>query len=235
MGMEATEAYRATRDRITALLRGVDPAVADRRVPACPRWTVREVAAHLAGVCDDMLEGRLDGVATDGWTAAQVEARADRSLDEILDEWAEVGPRVEERFGEGGVHPQMLFDEVTHEHDVRGALDQPGARDDAVVTIALSFVGRAFPGALRGAGAPPLAFRFGGEELVLAGDELGPSAQATLTATAFDLVRSCSGRRTLDQIAALDWGGADPAPWLPAFTWGPFTVPATPVETPDAG
>ena len=235
MGMEATEAYRATRDRITSLLRGVDPAVADRRVPACPRWTVREVAAHLAGVCDDMLEGRLDGVATDGWTAAQVEARADRSLDEILDEWAEVGPRVEERFGEGGVHPQMLFDEVTHEHDVRGALDQPGARDDAAVTIALSFVGRAFPGALRGAGAPPLAFRFGDEELVLAGDEHGQPVQATLTATAFDLVRSCSGRRTLDQIAALDWGGADPAPWLPAFTWGPFTVPATPVETPDAG
>ena len=100
MGMDATEAYRATRDRITALLRGVDPEVADRRVPACPQWTVREVAAHLAGVCDDMLEGRLDGVATDGWTAAQVEARADRSLDEILDEWAEVGPRVEERFGD---------------------------------------------------------------------------------------------------------------------------------------
>ena len=49
------------------------------------------------------------------------------------------------------------------------------------------------------------------------------------------VVRSCSDRRTLDQIAALDWGGADPTPWLPAFTWGAFTPPAAPFETPDAG
>jgi hypothetical protein len=188
----------------------------------------------LAGACDDLLEGRLDGVASDEWTAAQVVARADRSLDEILDEWAEVGPRVEQLFGDRGVHPQLLFDEVTHEHDVRSALDRPGAREDDAVTIALSFVVRAFPQALGGAGAPALAFRFGGEEVVLADEGDGAPAQATLTATAFDLVRSCSGRRTLDQIAALDWGGADPAPWLPAFTWGPFTPPVAPVETPDA-
>jgi hypothetical protein len=124
---------------------------------------------------------------------------------------------------------------VTHEHDVRSALDRRGAREEDAVTIALSFVLRAFPQALRGAGAPVLALRCGDEELVLAGEGEGAPAQATLTATAFDLVRSCSGRRTLDQIAALDWGGVDPAPWLPAFTWGPFTPPVALVETPDAG
>ena len=234
MGMEATEAYRATRERISALLRGGGPDVADRAVPASPRWTVREVAAHLAGACDDVLAGRLEGVATDEWTAAQVTARADRSLGDILDEWADVGPRVEDLFGDGGVHPQLLFDEVTHEHDIRSALDRPGARDDAAVTLALSFVGAAFPEALRSAGAPVLTFRWDREELVLADDEGGAPAQATLSATAFDLLRSCSGRRTLDQISALDWGGADPSPWLPAFTWGPFTLPTDPVETPDA-
>ena len=132
---------------MTALLRGVDPEVADRRVPACPQWTVREVAAHLAGVCDDMLEGRLDGVASDGWTAAQVEARADRSLDEILDEWESARAPGRGAFGESGVHPQMLFDEVTHEHDVRGALDRPGARvRTRRSTMAFSFVGRGLPG-----------------------------------------------------------------------------------------
>ena len=36
MGMDATEAYRATRGRITALLRGAGPEVADRRVPGLP-------------------------------------------------------------------------------------------------------------------------------------------------------------------------------------------------------
>ena len=102
------------------------------------------------------------------------------------------------------------------------------------MTIALSFVGRAFPGALHGAGAPVAPFRFGGEELVLADDDDDAGA-GVAHRDRFDLVRSCSGRRTLDQIAALDWGGADPAPRLPAFTWGPFTLPAAPIETPDAG
>src|SRR5215212_1292728 len=100
MGMEATEAYRSTRQRVTALLRAAGPGDPDRRVPACPRWTVREVAAHLAGAADDVLAGRLDGVASDEWTAAQVEARAGRSLAEIVDEWEALGPRIEDLFGD---------------------------------------------------------------------------------------------------------------------------------------
>ena len=234
MGMEATEAYRATRERISALLRGGGPDVADRGVPACPKWTVREVAAHLAGACDDVLAGRLEGVATDEWTAAQVTARADRSLDDILDEWAESGRGSRTCSGTEGCTPAAL--RRGHPRARHPQRARPARRAWTTRRSRSRSRSSVRPSPRRSVGrAPVLTFRWDGEELVLADDEDGAPAQATLTATVFDLVRSCSGRRTLDQISALDWGGADPSPWLPAFTWGPFTLPTDPVETPDAG
>ena len=38
-------------------------------------------------------------------------------------------------------------------------------------------------------------------------------------------------RRSIEQITALDWGGADPSPWLPLFAYGPFTIPEQATET----
>jgi uncharacterized protein (TIGR03083 family) len=232
MGVDTTEAYRAIRDRTTELVRTAGPAAGARPVPACPQWTVRDVTAHLAGICDDLLSGRLEGVTTDPWTAAQVAKRADRSVAELLDEWAELAPLVEVLFGDGGVHPQMVFDAVTHEHDIRAALDRPGARDSAAVDVAFDYTRNNLSSAIQSSDAPVLRLVAGGGEWVLGAE--GP-AVATLTATPFDVVRSCSGRRTFEQVAALDWGGADPTPWTPMFTLGPFTLPDEPVETPDAG
>jgi uncharacterized protein (TIGR03083 family) len=223
---DTTAVYRDTRGRVTELLRAADPGAADLRVGACPRWTVREVAAHLTGVCDDILSGRLDGVATDGWTHAQVDRRAAASLAEILDEWDDVGPKVEGLFGPGGAPPQMVFDGVTHEHDIRGALDNRDARDSAAVTVGLGFAVGAVGDSLRESECPALRIRSGGEEWVVGGDD----PAGTLTAERFALLRSMSGRRTAAQISSLDWGGADPAPWLPAFTFGPVTVPLEPTE-----
>jgi hypothetical protein len=53
---------------MVALGRTLDDAQADRVVPACPDWTVRDAYAHQAGVSADILAGRMDGVATDEWT-----------------------------------------------------------------------------------------------------------------------------------------------------------------------
>jgi uncharacterized protein (TIGR03083 family) len=78
--MDTTEAYRAVRDRMIALVDGVD---GDQDVPACPGWTVRDLMAHVTGVADDILEGRMDGVATDEWTGTQVAARAERTVAEV--------------------------------------------------------------------------------------------------------------------------------------------------------
>jgi hypothetical protein len=54
---------------------------------------------------------------------------------------------------------------------------------------------------------------------------------ATLRGSLLDLLRSLTGRRNSDQVRALRCDG-DPAPWLPALAWGPFTPPIEPVDLP---
>ena len=65
------------RVRVIELVRDVDPAVLDRPAAATPGWRVRDVLAHMVGVSDDVVNGRLDGIASDEWTGAQVERRRD--------------------------------------------------------------------------------------------------------------------------------------------------------------
>jgi uncharacterized protein (TIGR03083 family) len=50
----------------------------------------------------------------------------------------------------------------------------------------------------------------------------------TLVAPPFDLFRALTGRRSVAQIVKLDWP-VDPAPYLPAFQFGPFTLSAVDV------
>ena len=47
-------AYQGTRTRATSLLRHASEDAATRTVPACPEWTVGQLAAHMCGVCDDV-------------------------------------------------------------------------------------------------------------------------------------------------------------------------------------
>jgi uncharacterized protein (TIGR03083 family) len=224
--MHTTDVYRATRERITELLRSASDDDLERRVACCPEWTVRQVACHLSGVIGDALAGNLADAGQDHWTAAQVGAREGRPLDEILAEWTEQATALEAMLGPDGAPPQLVFDTTTHEHDLRNALGVPGVDDDSVA-VAMQFVAESLPGAAAELGLPELRIEptDGGPAFTIgSGGE-----PATLRATHFDLMRSLSGRRTAEQIAALDWDG-DPATWLPAFTYGPFHVPAEPVE-----
>ena len=92
---EIADAYRATRARVRALLDTAPPGATDHVVPACPEWTVHDVVAHLAGVSTDLVEGRLDGIASDEWTGAQVERARGRSVAALLDEWDANGAEVD--------------------------------------------------------------------------------------------------------------------------------------------
>ena len=47
---------------------------------------------------------------------------------------------------------------------------------------------------------------------------------ASVEGTAFDLLRSMTGRRSANQIRSLDWDG-DADLFVPAFEFGPFTFP----------
>lgn len=218
---EYGELYAAGRERIIGLVRGLDSEAAGTTVPTCPAWTVKDVLAHVAGVSADILAGNVEGAASDPWTAAQVDARRDMTVADIAAEWEETGPQIDgmvDAFGLTGA--QLLFDLTTHEHDVRLALDQPGARDDGVLDVALGFVmanlGPLAPQPLR-VEADHLSWTLGDGEPV-----------ATLTADRFELMRAFSGRRSPAQVKAMGWRG-DPTPFIPMFAAGPFSFPAADV------
>jgi len=206
------QAYRGVRGRVIEVVRDADDAALNAPAPATPEWRIRDIVAHLTGVCADVLAGNLDGVATDDWTSKQVTDRRDVPFDELLEEWEEKGTAIE------AVMPdfppiaagQMVADSVTHEQDIRGALDTPGGRDSDALDGAFRW------GAIVLDGSEPL--RLESEAGAVAVGEGDPVA--TVRTTRFELVRSYTGRRSLDQMRAYDWEG-DPRPErlvLPIFS-----------------
>lgn len=218
------DAYAGCRLRIGVLVRGLEGEAAARPVAACPGWSVADVVAHLVGVVDDALHGRLDGVTTEPWTATQVDARRGRPLTDLVDEWDDRAPRFEsllDAVGEAG--HQAVTDVVTHEHDLRAALDAPDARTSDAVGIGVRFVTPQVVEAARGLGRS-LRIEVDG------GPVVGPDdAAVVLHGRSFGLLRAMTGRRTTAQLCRLWWDG-DPAGVLAAFTHGPFRPPGEPVE-----
>lgn len=235
---DVAQVYEEGRTRITELVTGVDPSTMETVVPSCPEWRVTDVVAHLAGVCTDILEGRIEGVATDPWTAAQVEARRGRSIQELVDEWSTAAPQVEAiaSMFPGRVGTQWVLDLTTHEHDIRLALGAPGARDAEAVQMAVGFMVTGLAVSVASRGLPPLELRADGQSWVVGGGEgetdlnavlfgaeppMGGTPEATVETSKFELMRALTGRRSLDQVRKWSWTG-NPDPWLPAFQFGPF-------------
>lgn len=217
------DAYAGCRARIAGLTADLDAAGAGAPVPTCPAWTVHDIVAHVAGVVDDALNGRLDGVATDPWTAAQVEARRDRSIPEMLAEWDAQAPGFEallDQIGDPG--RQAVTDVVTHEHDIRTALGAPGSRDSDAVGIGLGFAAYWL---VSSAGERGVGLRIEPD----GADPVGPDdATAVLGGDRFTLLRAATGRRSVDQLRELRWQG-DREAALAAFTFGPFTPAPGPI------
>jgi hypothetical protein len=217
--------YRDLRHRVVGVVQDADLPALDTMAPAAPEWRVRDVVAHLSGVCADIVNGNLDGVATDPWTAAQVEARRDWEIEQLLDEWDEVGQRVEaviRQFPDTPEWQTFTADAVTHEHDIRGALAQPGARDsDALIVVANAAVG--------GVGARLAREQLGILNIALDDDvptTVGSGAVTTsLRISRFELARTLTGRRSMSQISAYEWDGEPHPEWLVFEIFTPRPTP----------
>jgi uncharacterized protein (TIGR03083 family) len=204
------DAYRATRQRVTELVRHLPEDTLDRTAPATPRWRLRDIVAHLAGTTSDIVVGRLEGVATDEWTQAQVEARRHLPLAQVLDEWARCSATVEPTIPQFPSMMRTMFitDVVTHEHDLRGALGEPGARDSDAIALSFRALSRGIGARRDDVGAGPLRIvHDAGETTVGGGAEEGGTPTATLHANRFEIVRAGVGRRAPGQIAAWSWEG----------------------------
>jgi uncharacterized protein (TIGR03083 family) len=176
-------AYRDLRLRVTDLLHDRPDETLDQTAPATPAWRVRDVVAHLGGVCDDIAHGNMDGVATESWTQAQVDKRRDWPFDQVLADWSEHAGVVEPMLnGIGSPIGQLVFDAWTHEQDVRGALHEPGAREGPAVDIAWDW-------------------------FIAESESVGARLTA-VRASRYELLRGVTGRRSLAQMRALDENGA---------------------------
>jgi uncharacterized protein (TIGR03083 family) len=200
------EVYRVIREDLTAILRADPLGVQDHPVPACPAWRVRDVVAHLAGVVDDVLHGNLEGVTTDAWTAAQVDARRGSSLVEILDEWDHTAPAFEAaatRLGQS-LDPRALLDTWTHQQDLRSALGLPPSADPVGRHHTAVTLARSCATAMDADRVP--AFR-----IVLDGTTcVHRSVTAAVHTSAFEWARALLGRRSRAQVVAWRWEGIDP-------------------------
>lgn len=235
-------AYADGRRRLGGLLTGLDDAALSVRVPACPAWTVRDLLAHVTGVAADAVGGTyfLDAAqawrdpvlaaARDAWTAAQVRSRRDHSAAALAAEWAGWATALEPILA-GRVPPPgspdwlltaPVADLAVHLHDARGSLCVPGDRDAPVTETGLRVYARWLGRRLDQAGRPALRLRAAGRSWV---EGSGPPA-AELAAGPFELFRTLSGRRSLEQVRALGWDG-DPEPYLHLIS--PYPMPEAPL------
>jgi hypothetical protein len=123
----------------------------------------------------------MDGVASEAWTNRQVQRHAQDSVADLLAVWeinaavfAKILPNIPQP-----VISQFMFDQTTHEHDIRTAVGKPGARDTLAVAVAEGFIRNS----LAQQSDPAIA--------QLANHKL----------TGFEYLRSLSGRRSRAQIS----------------------------------
>jgi uncharacterized protein (TIGR03083 family) len=206
--MELGERYLRGRERVVSLVAGLDEAGWVTAVPACPGWRIHDLVAHLVGITDDALAGRMEGAPGPAWTAAQVADRVDAAPAGMLAEWDANAERFAEALTAFGIATAVV-DVLTHEQDLRGALGRPGG-DPADLSWVVDALLDRLHAQVAEAGLPALAVRTERGNRVLADGEVG----ASLRTTDLELFRASLGRRSAAQILALDWDG-DAGPYLP--------------------
>jgi len=197
--------YEEERRAFVARLRRAPIEHLSRTVPATPAWSVGDVLAHVVGITADLNAQRFGDGDGDAWTDAQVSTRRGRSIDDLAAEWDREAPIFEEGlrlFGyQFGAH--YLGDLLQHTCDVEAALGRSPVRDDGALTVALDFYLDSLDDTLHRAGVGALTVRVGDESWTLGtGDVV-----ASVRASAYELFRALGGRRSLDEIAALEWSG----------------------------
>lgn len=241
--VDAGAAYLEVQQRMRSVVVGLSEAQLDRRVPACPAWTVRDLVAHHTGAIVDLCSGglvelgRLDrlldqhrdaevAAQRDATTARQIAERRGRSIQDVIEEWDAATERIGPMLSGEVAFPETigpmggaiaLNDVVVHEGDLHEALaiDPPPAV--LATSLALGGYGFTLDLRVREAGLPALALAYDGKQRLYG--EGAPAAVVTADRTT--LVRMLASRLIPEEIGGLDWSG-DPGPYLSVIpTYGP--------------
>jgi len=190
--------YRSTRVRTQSLLGALDAEQWSLPVPACPGWDVHAVLAHLLGVIEDAAGGRLNGPPGPEQTAEEVSRHVSTPPAELLWRWTELSSEFESVLSAGSTWP-AFFDVLSHEHDLHGALGSRGGRDGDEVRLAAKLLARSADL------GRPLRIDTGDAVLTTAVDGEDP---LVLRASSFEVFRLRLGRRSREQVLAMDWSEA---------------------------
>lgn len=198
------EEYRAARERMCAIAAPLDAGEAAAAVPACPDWSVADLLAHVTALAADLGAGRRPEGDVQAWVDGQIADRRERSAADIAAEWSASAPAFEAMIAE---KPHrwwgLVYDVLVHEHDLRGAVDQPGERDGESMEVSVGLGLRLVQGDLAKHGLPAFRLVADGVEHVVGDGE----PELTLTATPFEALRLLGSRRTLEQVRAADFDG----------------------------
>jgi hypothetical protein len=202
--------YRLARERLSSLVAGLDDPKSVR-VPACPLWSAHDVVCHLTAVAEDALAGKLTGPPSEEESAEQVARRSGTETREVLVEWSGLSDEFEKLIQAVRIFPGYL-DVLAHEHDLRGALNDPGGRESDEMEVSAEWLIEVWKPSI------PVLVKMSGREFARGPDQAG---DLTLSTTAFEAFRFRLGRRSVAQLRQMDWSG-DPAPVLDELTiFGP--------------
>lgn len=203
--------YSAERADLIETLRSLTRVQAGSPVPACPGWTVKDVAAHLSGLVAETLANVPLPRGSDDATARQVAGRAGLTLDDVCDEWESNASAFGQlAVDDPGYAMLLTCDLVVHAHDIAEALQRP-IDETSVGTIAAA---ERYLGMLQERAAEQLDISLTVE--LIEATTLAATGGAThlhLAAKHFEVLRCLTGRRTLAQVSALGWTG-DPSALL---------------------
>lgn len=212
-GARLAAEYRASRERVSAL---VDTATPDQRrlvVHACPAWSVHDLISHVTGIAVDLTAGNAPVGDAQSWVDRQVDERRSRPIGDVLSEWATASARFESMIADS---PKafwgLVYDLIVHEFDVRNALGDRDARDIEAVRVAAELGLRLVKGDLRKAGLGAIVVEMGGRRIRVGDGEVG----LTLRTTPFECLRLLGSRRTRDELEQADFTG-DPGRYLAAL------------------
>ena len=193
---------------MTLFVEALHTVDANDLVPACPAWTVHELLAHqvhqLAGACNGTFPV-TDAIAalsasTDderatalgrqhAWIDDGVRSLRSRDLPELVDQWADLTDTAPAIALEG-----LLPDVAVHLFDLLGVDGNHAHRSEPLVFAALRFWAAQADVRVRHAGQAGLRL------VVHDGPSIGgDDAEVTVSGTAFELLRTITGRRARQQ------------------------------------
>lgn len=191
---ELSVGYHVTRRRVTELVGGLDETDFKRAVPACPAWDVHDLLAHMSGIPDELSAGNYPSGDTQAWLNDIVDARKDVMIDELLARWEATEGRIDALIDGGAA--KMLADVVSHEHDLRAAVQRPGARGTPEVRAVVQIELELLKAGMEDAGLGALVIDSG--EVQWASHFAKPAC--TLRVDPWEAIRLLQSRRTADEL-----------------------------------